>query len=85
MPDTEFDIAVDEMLSFGHTAEYIVTPERQMWIRVLEFAWEEMQDNPNKLLKWIETDDFRFICRAVGCRPGEAARHIKVIYGREKK
>lgn len=84
MPDDELLISQDDINGMGHTAAYRLTPERQLWVRVLEFAWEEMQDRPGKLLKWIETEDFRFICKAVGCRPGEAAKHIKVIYGRNK-
>lgn len=55
------------------------TPERRLWIRVLQFTIEELRSG--QILEWIESDDFKFICKAVGCRPGEARRHLRQTYG----
>lgn len=60
---------------------FSATPERRLWIRVLELTIQELSAEQTKMLKWIDSDDFKFICKAVGCRPKEAARHLRLTYG----
>jgi len=68
----------DIISSCDATAPYRSTPERRLWISVLQLAIDDLAKN--EILEWIETDDFKFICKAVGCRPVEAAKHLKVIH-----
>lgn len=62
-------------------SHFKATPERRLWVRVLEFTIEDLCGEKKKILKWIESDDFKFICKAVGCRPKEAAKHLRTRYG----
>ena len=72
----------DIIYSYGTTTPTVMTPERQLWIKVLEFALDELGTDPAKILEWVDTDDFKFICKAVGVRPKTAAKHLKDIYGK---
>ncbi len=67
----------DIIPSYEHsvTAPYRVTPERRLWIRVLELATIEM--GKHQIMEWAQTEDFKFICRAVGIRSGEAADYLR--------
>ena len=72
----------DIIHSYGITRPTVMSPERQLWIKVLEFALDELGTDPDKILEWIDSDDFKFICKAVGVRPKTAAAHLRDIYGR---
>ena len=64
------------------TVPYKVTPERRLWICVAALAVEDLENgNSDELEQWIQSDTFKFICKALGARPGEAARYLRLTYG----
>lgn len=73
---------VDDIInSYRHTAPYRVTPERQLWVAVAKQAIEDFtKGEETNMLNWIESDDFKFICKAVCIDHFSAAQHLKDIY-----